>query len=165
MEIGGVARIYVIKGPEENRVYIGSTTMPLRCRMNSHRSDARSNKNQFKLYEAMRRLGVNAFTIHELVVVAEEERYKAEGAHILAHKAHIDGYNALIPGRTNADRRRAWRAAHPELVKAQRTRRAQRQAERRRVAASTALVVHPEHREERANDAREDGQVAELVIA
>ena len=138
------AVIYKIVGPEENKVYIGSTVMPLKKRLNNHRSDARKDV-PMRLYDAMRAFGVNEFMIEEIVRVPIEQRYAAEGEHIRLNNAHAAGYNALIPGRTDLERRRIWRAANPELIRAQRQRRTARIAERRLVVAAPATPddFHP----------------------
>ena len=141
------ATIYKIVGPEQNKAYIGSTVTSLARRMNNHRSDSRKKEGVMKLHDAMRQHGPETFTIEEIAVVAVADRYTAEGAHIAEHRARGELYNTYQPGRTNADRRRAWRAAHPELVKGQRQRRAARQR---------ALVVHPEHQQQDQGDAPEE---------
>ena len=148
------ATIYKIVGPDKNKAYIGSTTSTLARRINNHRSDARVGKTDVSVYAAMREHGPEAFTIEALAVVDLAERYRAEGAQIAAHKASGEVYNVLTPGRTNADRRRAWRAAHPELVRAQRQRHAARRAERQ-CANTCALVVHTEHQQQEGGDTRE----------
>ena len=147
------ATIYRLVGPDKIKAYIGSTTMPLNQRMNKHRSDARLGKTDVSVYGAMREHGPEAFTIESLIVVEAAERYRAEGAQIAHHKANGTVYNMLTPGRTNADRRRAWCAAHPELLRAQRQRRAARLAERRR-ANARALIVHPENQQQEGGDSR-----------
>ena len=142
--------IYKIVGPDQNKVYIGSTTMPLNRRLNKHRSDARIGKTDVSVYSAMREIGPMSFTIETLIVVNAAERYQAEGAQIAEHKARGSVYNVLTPGRTNADRRRAWRAANPDRVRAQRQRHAARLVERRR-----ALIVNAEYQEEEGGEASE----------
>ena len=129
--------IYKIVGPDQNKVYIGSTTMPLNRRLNKHRSDARIGKTDVSVYSSMREHGPMSFTIETLVVVDVADRYRAEGAQIAEHKARGTVYNVLTPGRTNADRRREWRAANPDRVRAQRQRHAARLVERRRAAVCT----------------------------
>ena len=136
------AVIYKIVGPDENKAYIGSTTLPLQKRLNNHRSDARTGV-VMRLYEAMRSLGEKNFSIQELATVPIEERFVEEGRYIRELNAHTDGYNQLIPGRTARERRRAWRSTHPELVRAQRQRRAARLAERRRMYASEPTSAAP----------------------
>ena len=148
------ATIYKIVGPDKNKAYIGSTTSTLARRINNHRSDARVGKTDVSVYAAMREHGPEAFTIEALAVVDLAERYRAEGAQIAAHKASGEVYNVLTPGRTNADRRRAWRAAHPELVRAQRQRRAARLAERH-CENTCALVMHSEDEQQQGGDTRE----------
>ena len=143
--------IYKIVGPDQNKVYIGSTTLPLNRRLNKHRSDARVGKTDVSVYAAMREKGPMSFTIETLVVVNAAERYQAEGAQIAEHKARGSVYNVLTPGRTNADRRRAWRAANPDRVRAQRQRHAARLVERRRAAT---LIVNAKNQEEEGGDTR-----------
>ena len=141
--------IYKIVGPDQNKVYIGSTTMPLNRRLNKHRSDARIGKTDVSVYSAMRENGPMSFNIETLIVVNATERYQAEGAQIAKHKEHGTVYNVLTPGRTDADRRRAWRAANPDRVRAQRQRHAARLVERRRAAT---LIVNAENQEEEGGD-------------
>ena len=148
------ATIYKIVGPDKNKAYIGSTTSTLARRINNHRSDARVGKTDVSVYAAMREHGPEAFTIEALAVVDITERYRAEGAQIAAHKASGEVYNVLTPGRTNADRRRAWRAANPDRVRAQRQRHAARLAERQ-CENTCALIVHTENQQQEGGDTRE----------
>ena len=142
------ARIYLITSPD-GKIYIGSTTLPLNIRMSNHRSDARLNKGNARLYQAMRQADPYQFTIEEIDVVPLDRRYQAEGEAIMQHEAHTDrGYNQQIPGRDPRELRREYRRTHPEIIRAQRQRRAARQIERRRVIDEMALgkwvVVHEE---------------------
>jgi len=133
------ASIYKIVGPDGKKTYVGSCTVPLRRRLTNHQSDARTGK-PMKLYDAMRAEGPERFTIHELSVVNVADRYTAEGAAVREHRG-LDGVellNVYTPGRSKAERRRAWRAAHPEAVRAQRA----RHAARKRAATCTAVVVY-----------------------
>ena len=135
------ALIYQISGPE-NGVYVGSTTTSVQKRFNNHKHNARLTTVPGKLYVAMRAHGEDAFTVAIIEIVRVEDRLVAEGAAIRRLNAHVAGYNTCIPGRTKCERRRAWRASHPDLLRGQRQRRAARLAERRR-----ALVVDAENEE------------------
>ena len=142
------ARIYLITSPDGKK-YIGSTTLSLNIRMSNHRSDARLNKGNQRLYQAMRLADPYQFTIQELDVVPLDRRYQAEGEAIVQHAAHTDrGYNQHIPGRDPRELRREYRRTHPDIIRAQRQRRAARQVERRRVIDELAIgrwaVVHEE---------------------
>ena len=128
-----MATIYSIKNPEGRMVYIGSTTLPLNIRMSNHKSDARLNKGHCLLYQIMRETDPNLFTIESLIDVELELRFRMEGHHIQANGTHVShgGLNQNWAGRTAAERNREYRQAHPEVIRAQRHRRAQRQAEAR----------------------------------
>ena len=132
------AFIYKITGADQ-KIYVGSTTMAINKRLNDHRSEARTNRSDMRLHEAMRAQGPELFTVELLALVPLAERYTAEGEHIVRLRAHIDGHNVLIPGRTNAVRRRLWRASNPDLLRGQRQRRAVRLAERRRANINVAV--------------------------
>ena len=136
-----MATIYGIKNPEGEIKYIGSTTLTLGVRISNHRSDARLNKGNCILYQKMRESDPNLFTIEPLEAVEIEVRYQAEGRAIQQHGTHTTegGYNQQLPGRTKSVQRRAYREAHPEIMRAQRQRRAQRMAEGRAWANQPGL--------------------------
>ena len=60
--------IYKITNSEDDKVYIGSTTIPLSRRMSVHRYDARNQKPRL-LYQHMRKIGVEKFTVHPVKVI------------------------------------------------------------------------------------------------
>ena len=129
-----MATIYSITSPD-GRKYIGSTTLSLALRFCNHKSDARLNKGNCKLYQAMRQVGdPDAFIIEEITVVPLEMRYQAEGNEIKRLNTHIEGFNHSIPGRDRLAWQREYRRTHPEIIRAQRGRKKQRQAAARQWA-------------------------------
>ena len=123
-----MATIYLITAPDGQK-YVGSTKIPLNIRFSNHKSDARLNKcPNMRLYKAMMEQGANNFTIEPLVVVGLDQRYQAEANHIRHQNAQL---NKNIPGRDPAEYKRAWRAAHPDLVAGQAQRRRERRDARR----------------------------------
>ena len=60
-------KIYIIRNSENDLTYIGSTCQTLAQRMAQHRRDMKYPKRQqYKLYQAMNELGVDAFYIELL---------------------------------------------------------------------------------------------------
>lgn len=71
--------VYIIKNTETDKVYIGSTTQPLSKRMVEHRSRARRGSKAYAIYDEMRRVGIDKFSIYPLVEnVPEEELHRTE---------------------------------------------------------------------------------------
>ena len=75
-----MATVYIIRNSENDKVYIGSTTQKLNRRLNEHRSRAMNGK-RYDLYEEMRRVGIEKFTIEPILEVpgaTSEEIHRAE---------------------------------------------------------------------------------------
>ena len=112
-----MASIYLINSPDGKK-YIGSTILPLSRRLSGHRTCAKAGR-PGKLYDAMRALGADYFTIEPLVACPIENRYQIEGEHIRAQNTHVDGLNKQIAGRSFIESKRAWNIENPERKRAQ----------------------------------------------
>jgi len=75
-----MATVYIIRNSENDKVYIGSTTQKLNRRLNEHRSRANNGK-RYELYEEMRAIGPEKFTIEPVLEIpgaTSEEIHRAE---------------------------------------------------------------------------------------
>ena len=97
-------KIYIIRNSENDLTYIGSTCQTLAQRMAQHRRDMKYPKRQqYKLYQAMNELGVDAFYIELLEdypCQKKEELLKKEGERIRELNSE---FNKIISGRNKQE--------------------------------------------------------------
>ena len=97
-------KIYIIRNSENDLTYIGSTCQTLAQRMAQHRRDMKYPKRQqYKLYQAMNELGVDAFYIELLEdypCQKKEELLKKEGEKIRELNSEL---NKIISGRNKQE--------------------------------------------------------------
>ena len=97
-------KIYIIRNSQNDLTYIGSTCQTLAQRMAQHRRDMKYPKRQqYKLYQAMNELGVDAFYIELLEdypCQKKEELLKKEGERIRELNSE---YNKIISGRNKQE--------------------------------------------------------------
>lgn len=97
-------KIYIIHNTENNKLYVGSTTLTLGQRLADHKNALRNKREcKMKLYEEMRRIGEDKFYI-ELIknypCNSKEELNAEEGKYIREHNCFGEnGLNKLIAGR------------------------------------------------------------------
>ncbi len=95
--------LYVYHHRASGKEYVGTTTRPLRFRVNDHRSRARNGGRKNPLYDAMQTDGENAFDIS---VLAETESYEEllrleREAIQLRNTLAPNGFNLVRGGRGN----------------------------------------------------------------
>ena len=97
------SKIYKIVNDIEELIYIGSTTQKLCLRMGGHRTRAKNNQSNTKLYEHMRNLGIECFKI-ELIELypceTVEQLIAREGEYIRNLKPDL---NKQIAGRSQKE--------------------------------------------------------------
>lgn len=97
-------KIYVIRNSINTMVYVGSTTQTLTARMRGHRKCV--HKKASKLYTAFAELGLDTFRI-ELIenfpCDSKEELTRREAHFIREYKSVENGYNFIIPCRSDAE--------------------------------------------------------------
>src|SRR4051794_29536212 len=96
-------KIYTLVNSVNNTVYVGSTAVPYLCtRMCGHRADSNRDR-QSPLYEAMRTLGSDKFTIvlHHLFPCTSKDELVAEEMKTLDLyiAAGTPSYNSVIGGK------------------------------------------------------------------
>ena len=74
-----MATVYIITNTENEKVYIGSTTQSLATRFREHKSRANKGVKRYLVYDEMRRIGFDKFSISPLIEnVSKEDLLKAE---------------------------------------------------------------------------------------
>lgn len=79
----------MIRNSENDKVYIGSTTQKLNRRLNEHRSRAAHGKH-YLLYEEMRRIGTDKFTIEPILEIPDATQEEIHRAELDAIKGYPD---------------------------------------------------------------------------
>lgn len=90
--------IYIIKNDITDKVYIGQTKQSLSDRFKQHIKAAESCYNNSKLYNAMRQIGVNHFTIDKLMECDDSLLNYYEIEMISKYNSYLDGYNSNSGG-------------------------------------------------------------------
>lgn len=91
--------IYIIKNKNNDKVYIGQTTLSVKERFNAHKKRSTLKNRNYKIYNAMRKYGVETFyveTIEEnipLNMLDEKEIY-----YIKKYNSFENGYNSTSGG-------------------------------------------------------------------
>lgn len=114
------AKIYVIRSPNTEKVYVGSTCQKLCNRMANHMSSYRAyNKGSAKYtrsFEIIKLGGAYIELLEKCPCSCKEELHKTEGVYIRKH----DCVNQRIAGRTQKEWRKdnkEWAAWHKEYTK------------------------------------------------
>lgn len=91
--------IYIIKNSVNDKVYIGQTSTDISIRMRAHRYS--SKYKQGKLYDAMRKLGVNKFWIELICHCNNDLLNQTEIEYIAKYDSFNNGYNSTRGGGVN----------------------------------------------------------------
>lgn len=92
-----MAFIYLIENDINDKVYVGKTNYNLKKRFREHISDAPRFFNR-PLYAAMRKYGVEHFSIKELEYCSREDAPQREQYWIQYYDSFKNGYNATLGG-------------------------------------------------------------------
>ena len=92
-----IGLIYKIENQVNGKVYIGLTTQSLNCRKAEHMHRLRDGKRQHKLYQAMRKHGVENFTFTQIASVLSDIG-DVEMDIISQYDSYGRGYNATPGG-------------------------------------------------------------------
>ena len=91
--------IYCITNRVNGKKYIGKTIEPITKRFSEHCSEAQSGRFRNRpLYNAMRKYGIENFSIERLVECSEEELESYEILYIGRYNTYHNGYNATRGG-------------------------------------------------------------------
>ena len=91
--------IYLITNKINNKKYVGKTTKSIKERWEEHLKDSKKEKCEIRpLYRAIRKYGIENFTIEEIekcniISLSEKEQYW-----IKYYNTYEDGYNATLGG-------------------------------------------------------------------
>lgn len=96
-----MACIYKITNTINNKVYIGETTRTMNARWRQHKARAKDSQYTEYLYRAIRKYGIENFTIEELTKCADEDRFKIETEYITKYHSWVgfedcNGYNLVL---------------------------------------------------------------------
>lgn len=96
-----MACIYKITNTINNKVYIGETTRTINARWRQHKARAKDSQYTEYLYRAIRKYGIENFTIEELIQCADEDRFKIETEYITKYRSWVgfedcNGYNLVL---------------------------------------------------------------------
>lgn len=100
-----MAYIYKITNLINSKIYIGETTGSIEQRWSQHKSKAKNDlSRQYHLYCAMRKYGIENFTIEKIEEVEDEQRFLRETYYILKYESYKreKGYNEVIEGSGNS---------------------------------------------------------------
>ena len=90
--------IYKITNVVNGKVYIGQTTCSTQERWKHHVYNANSNNSQYQLYQAMRKYGINSFTVETLEEVSNQKLDERECYWIKTFDSYRKGYNMTEGG-------------------------------------------------------------------
>ena len=97
-----MAIIYKITNLINNKIYIGETIRNLNVRWNEHKSEALGGRHgyTYHLHNAMRKYGIDNFTIEIIDNCPDEERFLLESEYIQRYNSINPeiGYNTVIEG-------------------------------------------------------------------
>lgn len=97
-----MAIIYKITNLVNNKIYIGETIRNLNVRWNEHKSEALGGRHgyTYHLHNAMRKYGIDNFTIEIIDNCPDEERFALESKYIQQYNSTNPevGYNTVIEG-------------------------------------------------------------------
>lgn len=91
--------IYLITNKINNKKYVGKTTQSIEKRWQEHISDSKKEKCEIRpLYRAMRKYGIENFSIKELEKCNIDNLSEREKYWIQYYDTYEDGYNATLGG-------------------------------------------------------------------
>lgn len=90
--------IYIIRNDVNDKVYIGQTRQSVEDRFKQHIRAAESCYNKSKLYNAMREIGVEHFTIDKIMECDDSLLNHYEIEMISEYNSYLDGYNSNSGG-------------------------------------------------------------------
>ena len=96
--------IYKITNLVNNKIYIGKTTFTIESRWNRHCYEVYRNRLQYSLYKAMRKYGIENFTIVKIEEVPDDLLNEREKYWIEYYNSYITnglGYNETLGGEGN----------------------------------------------------------------
>lgn len=93
-----MAWIYKITNTVNNSIYIGCTTRTLNNRFSQHRTRSKSGKYTQKLYNSMKKYGIENFTIEGIIECSDEEIYTLEEKYIKEYDSYNNGLNSSVGG-------------------------------------------------------------------
>lgn len=94
-----MAYIYKIINNINNKVYVGKTDLSIEQRWQSHKQDSTKSDIQHRpLYKAIRKYGIENFSIEEVEQCSSEEADKREQYWIKYYDSYKNGYNATLGG-------------------------------------------------------------------
>lgn len=90
--------IYKITNNQNNKIYIGKTQRTINIRWKEHKKDCFNKEKDNKLYRAMRKYGVENFTIEQLEIVPDYKLSDKEKLYIQKYNSYYSGYNSTFGG-------------------------------------------------------------------
>ena len=90
--------IYLITNSVNKKVYVGQTRRSMEGRWKQHLNAAKKVDNKCPLYEAMRKLGIENFTISKIEDCDVNKLDEREMFWIAKHNSFKEGYNATLGG-------------------------------------------------------------------
>lgn len=96
-----MAYIYKITNNINGKVYIGETTRTVQIRWNQHKTRVRNTQFTEYLYNAMRKYGIENFSVEQIRECPDEERFKIETEYITKFRSYVgfddcNGYNLVL---------------------------------------------------------------------
>lgn len=90
--------IYKISNDVNEKIYIGKTSRSISLRWGEHKKNAKTNKLDFPLYRAMRKYGIEHFSIEVIEKCNDEEIDDKEIYWIAYYQSYEKGYNCTKGG-------------------------------------------------------------------
>lgn len=96
-----MASIYKITNQINGKIYIGETTRTINARWSQHKARAKLPEYTEYLYNAIKKYGIENFSIEELEKCSDEERFKIETEYIIKYRSYVgfedcNGYNLIL---------------------------------------------------------------------
>jgi group I intron endonuclease len=98
-----MSKIYKITNNINQKIYIGKTDFSIEKRFNEHCKDSvKFSENKRPLYNAMKKYGVENFSIELIEECEPEMASERENYWIIKTESYINGYNATLGGEGSA---------------------------------------------------------------
>ena len=107
-------KIYCIRSPQTDKIYIGSTTVALSQRMSEHRSEHRLGKKNCSSKHIVCHKDAYIELLEEFPCDNKEQLNAREGYYQRLHKEQL--INQCIAGRTHSETNKEWRARNKEKI-------------------------------------------------